>query len=179
MKDRKQQKAGKKILTLREMKEREEREAAERERVLKLMPRLRNWYLCYRSRNERNVSPMHHVMMRLLEIYGYPEDMPEAPSFGYREPLDQKDADKLEFVWSTMGAEWEADSFVDEKKRLTVRQAKVLIRLLVFDASKSFYFARRDVFNASVVRYHYLIHKSLLFFDLRLKLYEWSTSPDR
>jgi hypothetical protein len=173
-KDEKHLRVRRKILTLRDMKNKEQQEAEENERIRKLMPRLRNWFLCYRTSRQRNISSIHLAMLRLIQIYGYPDDYPVSESEGFKEPHDLKDADKLEYVWSTMGAEWEAETFVDEKQYLTIKDAKILIKLLVFEDSKTFYFARRAYFGASERRYDYLIHKSLLFFDMRVKLYEWA-----
>jgi hypothetical protein len=118
-------------------------------------------------------------MLYLIQTYGYPPEAENAPSNGDSLPIhdaDQKDAAILEYVYSTMGGDWEADEWINGRKHLTVATAKTLIRLLCFEDKHTFIFARKEYFKVSGAKYSAWIRDALLFFDARLRVYAWAKS---
>jgi hypothetical protein len=168
-----------KVFSLKKHKEIEERKKLEEERLAALMPRLENWYRVYRDSRQRQISATHRAMLYLIETFGYPPEMETAPSQEILEETDNKDAAILEYVYSTMGGDWEADEWINGRKNLTVSTAKTIIRLLCFEDRYTFNFARRHYFKISGAKYNAWIRDALLFFDARLRVYEWAKSQDK
>jgi hypothetical protein len=173
-----ERKAEVKVFNLKRHKEIEERRRKEEERLALLMPRLENWYKVYRDTRQRQISATHRAMLYLIETYGYPPDTETVPSYEYEGEADVKDAAILEYVYSTMGGDWEADEFINGRKNLTVSTAKTIIRLLCFEDRYTFIYARKHYFKVSGAKYNSWIRDALLFFDARLRVYAWAKSKD-